>query len=171
MIEKLQESNKIDKGGEKSSPPKIIILGVGNLLLSDEGVGVHIANELMKIKLPEGVSVFEGGTDGFLLLNIITGADRLIVIDALKGDAKPGSIYRFDIEEFKNPQSLFRTSIHQIGIMDVLEILKLIGKTPKTTIIGIEPKSLEIGMELSEEVKIKIPRIIELVLEELKREI
>jgi hydrogenase maturation protease len=133
-------------------------------------VGVHIANELMKIELPSGVSVVEGGTDGFRLLNVITEADRLIVIDAVKGGAEPGSIYRFDINEVRNCPSGFKTSVHQIGILEVIDLSGLIGKTPQTTVIGIEPKSLEMGMELSDEVKSKVPRIIELIFEEIKKD-
>ncbi|OGW40365.1 MAG: Ni,Fe-hydrogenase maturation factor [Nitrospirae bacterium RBG_13_39_12] len=146
----------------------MVILGVGNILLSDEGVGVHVANELIKTDLPQGVSVVEGGTDGFRLLNVITEADRLIVIDSVKGGSEPGSIYRFDINEVRNIPSGFKTSVHQIGILEVINLSELIGKKPHTTIIGIEPKSLEMSMELSPEVKAKIPRIIELIFDELK---
>jgi hydrogenase maturation protease len=169
MIEPIEPSGIIKKGGEKILPPKIVILGVGNLLLSDEGVGVHVANELMRMSLPPEVSVVEGGTDGFGLLNIITEANRLIVIDAVKGDAAPGSIYRFDIGEVRNCPSGFKTSVHQIGILEVLDLSELIGRTPYTTVIGVEPKSLEMGMELSPEIKAKIPRVIELILDELKK--
>ncbi len=170
MIDLTGPSNFKKKGEERNSSPNIIILGVGNLLLSDEGVGVHVANELMKMDLSPEVSVVEGGTDGFSLLNIITEADRLIIIDAVKGDAPPGSIYRFDIGEVQNSPFGFKTSVHQIGILEVLDLSNLIGKTPHTTVIGIEPKCLEMGMELSPEIKAKIPRIIELILDELKRE-
>jgi hydrogenase maturation protease len=169
MIKVNNVSEKIKGGERKTLPPKIVILGIGNLLLSDEGVGVHIANELLKMSLPPDVSVVEGGTDGFRLLNIITEADRLIIIDAVKGDAPPGSIYRFDIGEVQNSPSGFKTSVHQIGILEVLDLSELIGKTPHTTVIGIEPKCLEMGMELSPEIKAKIPRIIELILDELNR--
>lgn len=131
-------------------------------------MGVHVAEELMKMDLPPGVSVVEGGTDGFRLLNIITEADRLIIIDAVKGGAPPGSIYRFDIGEVRNCPSGFKTSVHQIGILEVLDLSELIGKTPHTTVIGIEPKSLEMGMELSPEIREKIPRVVELILKELK---
>ncbi len=155
-------------GGDTISPQKIVILGVGNLLLSDEGVGVHVANELMKMNLPPEVTVVEGGTDGFRLIDIITEADRLIVIDAVKGGATPGSIYRFDIDEVQSCPSGFKTSVHQIGILEVINLSGLIGKTPQTTVIGIEPESLEMGMELSPEIKSKIPRIIELIWDELK---
>jgi len=162
------EAPSIKKGGEKKLPPKIVILGVGNLLLSDEGVGIHVVNELMKMSLPPEISVVEGGTDGFGLLNIITGADRLIVIDAVKGSGPPGALYRFDLDEVRNCPSGFKTSVHQIGILEVLELSKLMGKKPHTTVIGIEPKSLEMGMELSPEVRSKIPRVIELILDILK---
>ena len=156
------------KGGDKVSPLKIVILGVSNLLLSDEGVGVHVANELVKLELPPGVTVVEGGTDGFRLINVITEADRLIVVDAVKGGGAPGSIYRFDINEVQNCPSGFKTSVHQIGILEVINLSGLIGKTPQTTVIGIEPESLEMGMELSPEIKAKIPKIIELIWDELK---
>jgi len=157
------------QGGETISPQKIVVLGVGNLLLSDEGIGVHVANELMKMDLPPEVSVVEGGTDGFRLLNVITEADRLIVVDAVKGGAEPGSIYRFDINEVRNCPSGFRTSVHQIGILEVIDLSGLIGKTPHTTVIGIEPKSLDMSMELTSEIKSKIPRIIDLIFEELRK--
>lgn len=163
-------NSKNSKGGDTISPQKIVILGVGNLLLSDEGVGVHVANELMKMELPPEVTVVEGGTDGFGLLNIITEADRLIVIDAVKGGGAPGSIYRFDINEVQSCPSGFKTSVHQIGILEVISLSGLIGKTPHTTVVGVEPKSLEMSMELSPEIKSKIPRIIELIFAELRND-
>lgn len=162
-------SDELSNGSEDISSPKTVILGVGNVLLSDEGIGVHVANELSTMELPPGVSVVEGGTDGFRLLNIITETDRLIVIDAVKGGAAPGSIYRFNVDEVKNVPSGFRTSVHQVGILEVIDLSGLIGKTPKTTIIGVEPKSLEMSLELTPEIKAKIPRIIEIVFEELKQ--
>jgi len=149
--------------------PKTVILGIGNVLLSDEGIGVHVANALSGMDLPQGVSVIEGGTDGFRLLNIITEADRLIVVDAVKGGAGPGSIYRFNIDEVRNVPAGFRTSVHQVGILEVIDLSGLIGKTPKTTVISVEPKCLDMSLELSPEIKEKIPRIIELVFEELKQ--
>ena len=156
------------KGGDTISPQKVVILGIGNLLLSDEGVGVHVANQLMEMDLPAEVSVVEGGTDGFRLIDIITEADRLIVVDAVKGGGPPGSIYHFDIDEVRDCPSGFKTSVHQIGILEVINLSGLIGKKPYTTVIGVEPKSLDMGMELSPEIKDKIPRMIQLILDELK---
>jgi hydrogenase maturation protease len=162
-------SEELSQKGEDASSPKTVILGIGNVLLSDEGIGVHVANALSDMELPPGVSVVEGGTDGFRLLNIITEADRLIVVDAVKGGAEPGSIYRFNVDEVRNVPPGFRTSVHQVGILEVIDLSGLIGKTPRTTVIGVEPKSLDMSLELSPEIKEKIPRIIELVFEELKQ--
>ena len=168
---RLKESNtcKPLEGGSNVSPKRVVILGVGNLLLSDEGVGVHVANELMEMDLPPGVQVVEGGTDGFRLMNVVAGAARLIVVDAVKGGGSPGSIYRFDIKDAPVYPDAYKTSVHQIGILEVVHLSELIGEAPETTIIGVEPKSLDMGMELSPEVKAKLSRIIELVLEEVKR--
>lgn len=161
---------KINKS-EKPTPDKekkIVVLGVGNLLLSDEGVGVHVANSLMEMTLPSKVEVIEGGTDGFSLMDVVMNTDRLILIDAVKGGGPPGSIYRFDIEDCSHYLDFYKTSVHQINILEVISLSKLIGHTPKTTVIGVEPKSLEIGMELSPEIQAKIPKIIELIFSELE---
>ena len=164
----LSEDKRL-KNKNNLSHRKTVILCIGNVLLSDEGIGVHVANELMQRELPPEVSVVEGGTDGFRLLNVITEADRLIVIDAVRGGDKPGTIYRFDIEDVRNSPAGFKTSVHQIGILEVIDLSGLIGKTPHTTVIGIEPKSLEMSLELTPEIMAKVPRVIELVLEELKK--
>jgi hydrogenase maturation protease len=167
FLKKLQAPSDEHSDREEAFSPKTVVLGIGNVLLSDEGIGVHVANVLSGMELPQGVSVIEGGTDGFSLLNIITEADRLIVVDAVKGGAEPGSIYRFSVDDVRSVPSGFRTSVHQVGILEVIDLSGLIGKTPKTTVIGVEPKSLDMSLELSPEIKEKIPRIIELVFEEL----
>jgi hydrogenase maturation protease len=167
--EKSSAPLSVNKDEGDVSPVKIVILCVGNVLLSDEGVGVHVAHELIKTDLPSNVSVVEGGTDGFRLIDIITEADRLIVVDAVRGGDEPGSLYRFDIDDVKHSPEGFKTSVHQIGILEVIDLSELIGKKPHTTVIGIEPKSLEMSMELTPEIQEKIPRIIELVREEINR--
>ena len=162
-------SKQVRRGSTAPLPKHIVVLGVGNILLSDEGVGVHVANKLMEINLPSGVEVVEGGTDGFGLINVVTGADRLIVVDAVKGGAPPGSIYRFDIKDAPSYPDAYKTSFHQVGILEVVHLSELVGRTPETTIIGVEPKSVDTGMELSPEVHAKLPKIIELIFEEIKR--
>lgn len=159
---------KIENGGsETASPIRIVILGIGNELLSDEGIGVHTIKALQKMDVPPEIEIYEGGTDGFGLINIIVETDRLIVIDSIRGGSEPGTIYKFDIEDAPSSPDLFKTSVHQIGILEVINLSSLIGKTPKTTVIGVEPESISTGMELSDKVKVKIPRVIQLIFEEL----
>jgi hydrogenase maturation protease len=145
------------------------LLGVGNLLLSDEGVGVHVVKQLMGMALPPGVEVIDGGVSGLGLLGAFTEKDRLIVIDAVRGGEAPGSLYRFGIEDLTTYPQRFKMSIHEAGIVDVVRLARLLGRIPKTTIIGVEPKSLEMGMDLSPEIQARVPRVIELVFEELKQ--
>ena len=169
MTKPKQPKTSTPNGGGDHAPPKrVVVLGVGNVLLSDEGVGVHVANRLVEMDLPAGLEVVEGGTDGFGLIHVVTGADRLIVVDAVKGGGAPGSIYRFDIKDAPTYPDAFKTSVHQIGILEVIHLSELVGQTPQTTVIGVEPKSVAMGLELSPEVQAKLPRIIELVLEEVK---
>lgn len=155
-------------GGNNIPSPKLTILGVGNELLSDEGIGVHAIKKIQKIKLPPEVEVIEGGTDGFGLINIITETDYLIVIDSIKGGSKPGTIYRFNIKDAPNCPDVFKTSVHQIGILEVINLSQLIGKTPETVVIGVEPENISSGMDLSAKIKEKIPKVIDLVLEETR---
>jgi len=147
----------------------ILILGVGNLLLSDEGFGVHMAQRLERESWPADVEVMEGGTDGFRLMNVIRGRRRLIVIDAIKGGEQPGTLYRFDYEDAPASRIGRLTSAHQVGILEILQMMTLIGDVPQATFLGIEPATLTMGMELSPVVEAKIPRVIELLREELAR--
>jgi hydrogenase maturation protease len=152
----------------RSPYKRILVLGVGNLLLSDEGVGVHVAQRMMTMNMPPEVQVVEGGTDGFGLVNVITEADRMILIDAVRGGGQPGSIYRFEIEDCPPYPDIFKTSVHQISILEVINLSSLIGTTPRTTIIGIEPACMEMGMELSPAVEAKVPRVIQMIKEEVE---
>lgn len=146
---------------------KILVLGVGNLLLSDEGVGVHAAREMMEMDFPPEVRVVEGGTDGFGLMHVLLEAERVILIDAVSGGGQPGTLYRFEIEDCPAFPDVFKTSVHQISILEVINLSGLIGPPPRTTVIGIEPMCLEMGMKLSPQVARAIPKVIRLVKEEV----
>ena len=157
-------------GGALAPPPDggTVVLCIGNLLLSDEGVGVHAARLLTERGLPPGVTLVEGGTDGFKLVNVIVQAGRLIVVDCVKGGAAPGSVYLFKLDQAPMGFNGFKTSPHQVGILEVIQLSALIsGRTPNTTIIGVEPEKLDMGMELSDTVRSTLCRITDLVFEEL----
>ncbi len=147
--------------------PKIMVMGVGNVLLSDEGLGVRFLDELAKIPLPEDVELLEGGTAGLELVHLIQEVDFLIVVDALDAKAEPGSLFRFRPGDIQVLPEQFAVSFHQIGIIEVLTMANILGHAPQTLIFGIQPKSLAWGMDISPEIQALLPRLTELVLQEI----
>jgi hydrogenase maturation protease len=150
------------------STKPVLILGVGNLLLKDEGVGVHIAQRLQKMVLPQHVEVLDGGTAGLDLLDSIVGREKIIIIDTVKAGKAPGTIYQFSSEDIEErPKSWL--SLHDIDITDLLKLADMLEiKKPEIAVIGIEPKDMESSdLELSPEIEAKIPEVIELVLKEI----
>ncbi|MEN8216119.1 MAG: HyaD/HybD family hydrogenase maturation endopeptidase [Pseudomonadota bacterium] len=149
---------------------KVLVLGIGNLLLSDEGIGVHAVNALLRdYQIPEGVEVIDGGTSGMELLTFIAKADHLIILDAVKTGQAPGTLIRLDGEQVP---TFFRTKVspHEIGLSDVLAAAHLTGEQPDNlTLFGIEPANLELGLELSDKVASQVTHLVEQVKEELER--
>ena len=145
----------------------MLILGVGNLLLRDEGVGVHIVQALSEEELPEDVEVVDAGTSALDVLTCIEPVEKMIVVDAVRGGSAPGTIYRFTPEEVQ-VESGVEASLHEIGLMDALNAAKMLGNAPKEmVVIGVEPATIAWGMELSAEVGTKIPKVLEQVRAEL----
>lgn len=154
------------KGGTGSHPP-ILILGVGNILLSDEGVGVRVIEAMKGMTLPDGVELLDGGTASTDLLDSIGNREKVVIVDAVKGDGKPGTLYRFTPDDVA-VRTQGRTSLHQVGLLETLRMAKLLACLPQEVVIlGIEPKEVGWGLELSAEVAATLPRVIELVLAEL----
>ena len=157
------------RGGVSAPPRKVLILGVGNLLLTDDGFGVHLINSLKETILPENVSLLEAGTVSHQLVPLLHEIDHLIVIDAVQAGDVPGSLFRFSPEDIRF-QSEQMVSLHQISLIDVLRMAELTGRKPKTVIIGVQPKDVSSwSLELTDELKAIIPRVRELVFEELRK--
>ena len=147
---------------------KIAILGVGNILLKDEGIGVRVVQQLESgYSFPPNIALIDGGTAGPHLLDLFSDYDDIIIIDAVQGGEQPGTLYRFRPDQITSDSSM-GLSIHQMGVMEVLSQARLLGKKPTVTIIGIEPQDISAwGMELSPVIEQKIPELIARVLEEL----
>jgi hydrogenase maturation protease len=151
--------------------PKIAVLGIGNLLLKDEGIGVHLVQELDRIVDANGVTIIDGGTSPDIPSLIEKNLDKLIIVDAVKSDDKPGTIYRFSPDDI-DLDSVSPVSVHDVGILESLKMLALLDRQPKSTvIIGIQPKAIDFGLELSPEVAKKLPEIVDLVLQEIEETI
>ncbi len=147
----------------------ILVLGIGNVLLSDEGIGVRAIDELQKhYRFSEDVELLDGGTSGIELLPYIQHRDYLVIIDAIKSGHAPGTILRVEGDDVP---ARFRTRIspHQIGLSDLLATAEISGNMPKNLVLfGIEPKSMELNLELSQEVQDGLDRLLEVVIEELR---
>ncbi|SNZ15745.1 HyaD/HybD family hydrogenase maturation endopeptidase [Hydrogenobacter hydrogenophilus] len=148
---------------------KVLVLGIGNILLSDEGVGVRVVEELRKnYSFSDGVELMDGGTLGIDLLYFMEGFERLLVVDAVLGGGPPGTLYKLKDEEVK---AYFRkkVSAHELGFQEVLALADLLGKKPKEVVmIGIEPESLDLSVELSYSIKRRMQDLIDKVLEQLR---
>jgi len=143
-----------------------VIIGIGNLILKDEGVGVHAVRELEKMEIPPGVEVIDGGVATMDLLSVIHEAEKIIVIDAIKAGGEPGAVYRVTPEDLIN-ETERSFSLHQVDFLDVLGMARQLGGQGEVVIIGVEPKEISWGMELTPEVQAKLPKIIATVFEEL----
>lgn len=148
---------------------KTIVLGVGNKLLSDEGLGVEAVQALRHLyNFSEKVELLDGGTLGLDLLYFLDGCDRLLILDAVLGGKEPGTIYRIEGQDVKGYFKR-KVSAHEIGIQEVLAMMEIMGKTPKEVcVMGIEPQRFDISTELSPIVKEKLPALLEMVVEKLK---
>ncbi len=151
-------------------PGKTLVVGMGNLIYRDEGVGVHVIEEMKKTELPRHVELLDIGTSTMDLIGYLDGVKKLIVIDAMKAGGHPGDIYRCRPEDLL-PKGEAPVSLHDIGLLETLAIAKKKGLEIDTVIIGVEPKVFEWGMELSEEVRGKIPTMVEAILKECGKEL
>jgi hydrogenase maturation protease len=149
------------------------VIGVGNILLKDDGIGVRVAEYIKEKKLlPPQIDIVDGGTGGLQLMPMIKDEDCLIIIDAVKGGDRPGSIYRFTIDDI--PVHIAqKTSLHELGLQEVFALMDLSeGKRPETVIIiGIEPGEVNYGMELSPELKAAVPKVAKIVVDEAVRQV
>ncbi|MCU0572480.1 MAG: HyaD/HybD family hydrogenase maturation endopeptidase [Syntrophobacteraceae bacterium] len=148
---------------------RILVLGVGNILLHDEGVGVRVIEELQaRYEFSDNVEFYDGGTLGLRLLDPITGADWLIVVDAVQNGEPPGTIYRLDADDL-NKRVTFKSSLHQLDLVETLAYAEILGKRPHTVIVGIEPADISPwGLELTEVVQARMADLCERVLGEIQ---
>lgn len=142
----------------------ILVLGLGNLILGDEGVGVHVAHALINEGLREEVTVLDVGTSIIDFIPELEKADYIIVVDAVKADKAPGSIYRIPYSDCLKP-----TCIASVHGFDLSRVLAISHRTdiPEVIVIGVEPLKIDWGVELSDELKKSFPLVIQAVKDEI----
>jgi len=152
------------------SSEHIMILGVGCTLFSDEGFGVKVVETIEeRYEFPENVSIVDGGVLGTNLLGVISQADQLIVVDAIRNKGEPGSLYRLEGDAI--PKRIrMKNSIHQVDFLEALTLCQALDKVPQTVIVGIEPEDIEtLCVELTPTTLTKVDPVIDMVLSELDR--
>ena len=148
---------------EKDKSNSILVMGVGNYLMGDEGIGVHVIQEMAKNKLPEYVDILDGGTGGFLLLNCFEAYATVIFIDATMDGRKAGTISLIKPKFASDfPSAL---SVHDVGLKDMIEAVYLMEKIPDIHLFTISIEEINpMTIELNKKVKNSIPGLIENIL-------
>ena len=143
----------------------IVVLGVGNILLTDEGLGVHVVEDLKaNYTFTPQISLIDGGTMGMELLTYMRGMKKILLIDAVNGGEAPGTIYEFPHRELEQ-YFTDHISVHEVGMQDILRI-RAIQENPleDAIVIGVEPESLDVGFEPSVPVQKALPEVKDRVL-------
>ncbi len=146
-------------------PERITVLGIGNPLVKDEGVGVRVAEILMSaLRFPDNVAIIDAGTMGMAILNLFRDCDYMLIVDAVDGTGQPpGTVIRMSPEDIAPNQ--VRHSLHDTRFIDVLEAAELIGARPEAECIGIQVAQMsEIEIGLTPEVEAAVPAAVEAVL-------
>jgi hydrogenase maturation protease len=150
--------------------PRIVVLGVGNILFGDEGFGVRVIEKMRdSYEFPEAVSLVDGGVLGLNLLGTISVADHLIVVDAIRNNGKPGEVHRLEGDQIPR-RILAKNSLHQVDLLEALTLCQALDKVPQTVIIGVEPLDIEtLQVEMTPVIQSKVDEMIGRVLAELER--
>ena len=151
------------------STPRVLVLGIGNILLSDEGVGVHVINRFQQtFVIPDGVEVIDGGTMGLDLVPYFEGKTDVFVVDAMCADGQvPGTIRRFSDSEVMGMLGE-RISPHQIGLSDLLACTAINSQLPENIVLlGIVPESLDTSLDLSPTIQAQVDGLVVMLRDEL----
>ncbi|MDD4170653.1 MAG: HyaD/HybD family hydrogenase maturation endopeptidase [Syntrophomonas sp.] len=148
---------------------KPVVMGLGNPLFQDEGLGIHVISRLLKLKWAERVELIDGGTEGLSLLNPVEAAEYLLVIDAIDGGFQPGTVKLWNGSQI--PFIVHqRTSLHQLGFQEVLALARMRGTIPEQMLlVGVQPRTLEWGTQLTPEVAGSVPLVIDIVYQQINR--
>jgi hydrogenase maturation protease len=146
----------------------ISIIGIGNSIMGDDGVGIHAVLKLKEMEFQPGVEVFDAGTDAFYALEVMDGKDKVIILDACKGNNAPGTLYRFICDPVHGKwDQAFRLSMHGMNFLDIMITSGALKLPPDIVILGVEPEVVKWSTELSPRVKEALPMLIDMVVREL----
>ncbi|MEN8613879.1 hydrogenase maturation protease [Dehalogenimonas sp. THU2] len=145
----------------------ILVLGVGNEALGDEGFGIHVVRKLKENGFPEHIRIEAGGVAGFDLLGLLSGVDRLIIVDVMVCDLEPGDIGRFNLDAEFKASGRVPMSFHELSVLDLLQIAEVVGLNPRVEFLVTKPVKLEWGFELSPLVQQAADKAVDYLVKEL----
>ncbi len=154
----------------QDSNSEVTILGIGNLLMGDEGVGIHALNKLQEsYTFSPAINFIDGGTIGIDLIPYFEECNKMIIVDAVDSQKEPGYIVTLENEEIHYRFNT-KLSLHHAGLSDVLSIIKLQEiKAPDMILIGVQPEKVEMGLELSDTVGTKMDQILKIITSKLSK--
>lgn len=147
---------------------RTVVAGFGNLLMGDDGVGIHVVQALAARGLPEGVEVVDGGVASLEVLGSLLDAGRLIIVDALTGGGEPGAVYRLTPADLGPVPAKAGFSLHEFSLPQSLALLAETAVLPPIVIYGVEPASLAMGLELSPSAAGAARRVVEFIMADLE---
>jgi len=146
----------------------VLVLGLGNPLRGDDGIGPRVVEELTRRGLPEGVTALDGGTAGLDLLQTLEGWERVVVVDAADVGREPGQFVRFRPDQVRLAQAADRFSLHYAGLSEVLALADALGRTlPEMVIFAVQPAEIGWGEGLSQAVEAALPALADAVFDEI----
>ena len=148
-----------------------MVIGIGNLMRRDDGVGIHAIRALAGVKIPKNIDlkIIDGGLEPDLAVLIDKGVDKLVIIDAVLSNGRPGDVQKLPINSVENSGYQTR-SAHYLNMRQSLKMLELLGNMPKEiVVIGVEPADMNPGTELSPAIAAKLPEVVNLIVSEIVR--
>lgn len=148
---------------------RIAVIGIGNILMRDDGIGIHAIKSLGELPIPQKINlkIIDGGLEPDLTVLVDEGVAKLILVDAIQAGGPPGDVYRYTIKDIENSTYQAR-STHSFNIKQSLTMMQIVGSLPKDiVIIGVQPKDMSPGTELSPEIAEKIPEVLEKIKQEI----
>ncbi|MBI5237317.1 MAG: HyaD/HybD family hydrogenase maturation endopeptidase [Deltaproteobacteria bacterium] len=146
-----------------------VIIGIGNILLKDEGAGVRAVEAFNdRYSLPRGLRCVDGGTAGLKLLSLIKDSSHVIIVDAVRTKGAPGAVSIIRGHDIPEARSI-GSSVHRIGVSDLMALARFEGCAPDIVIIGIKPKDISPGLTLTPVIRKKIPEAVMAIKDELER--
>lgn len=163
------EACRTAQGTCDTSRASFLVLGLGNILLRDEGIGVRVVQHMQDASPFSDVEFVDGATAGMDLLDILADRERVVVVDAIGGDLPPGTVTRLTPEDLTGPNEP-GASLHELGLLDALVAARRLGCAPRElVIIGVRPFDVAPGLELSDRMAALVPPITSLIEAEFKR--